>query len=85
MQPVKEEHYACFSEKEFCEFLKGLDPLYMNTLTRLALKLLVLTFVRSGELRGNIEGGFIWQVKDVDAALQDRIKEMSADGMSERD
>jgi integrase len=50
--PLKVNHYAYFSEKEFCEFLEDFHEFRGNVLTKLALELLILTFVRSGELRG---------------------------------
>lgn len=50
--PAKEKHYAYFSEKELEEFLKRFDQLKMAYNTKLAWKLLIYTFVRSGELRG---------------------------------
>jgi integrase len=45
-------NYSHFSEKEFQEFLRKFSDFKGNALTKLALKLLILTFVRSGELRG---------------------------------
>ena len=50
--PAKETHYAYFSEKELAEFLKKLEIFKIALNTKLAWKLLILTFVRSGELRG---------------------------------
>ena len=47
----EERHYARLSEADLPEFLAKLDAYDGNTMTRLALKLLVLTFVRTGELR----------------------------------
>lgn len=41
-----------FSEKEFKEFLREFENFKGHTVTKLALKFLILTFVRSGELRG---------------------------------
>jgi integrase len=58
LSPAKESHFAYFSEKEFQEFLNRLEAdsqlnsLHINTITKLALKLLILTFVRIGEIRG---------------------------------
>lgn len=56
LQPVKSKSYAHLSEEELPEFLRKLnnyDTRYNgNMLTKLAFKLLVLTFVRSGEIRG---------------------------------
>lgn len=45
-------HYAKLSEGELPEFLRKLDTYDGNALTRHALKMLMLTFVRTGELRG---------------------------------
>ena len=49
---VETQNFAHFSEKEFKDFLKDFDKFKGNQLTKLALKFLILTFVRSGELRG---------------------------------
>lgn len=46
------QHYARLSEAELPEFLVKLETFNGEALTRLAIKLLVLTFVRTGELRG---------------------------------
>lgn len=46
------KHYPNFSEKELKEFLKNFDNFRGTVTTKLALKFLILTFVRSGELRG---------------------------------
>ena len=45
-------HYAKLSEADLPEFLRKLDAYDGSMITKLALKLLVLTFVRTGELRG---------------------------------
>lgn len=45
-------HYARLSEADLPEFLKKLEAYDGNLLTRLAIKMLMLTFVRTGELRG---------------------------------
>lgn len=54
--PVRSKHYAHLSEKELPEFLNSLeayDTEYNGSLlTKLAFKLLILTFTRSGEVRG---------------------------------
>lgn len=47
----EKQHYARLSEADLPEFLAKLDGYDGNTLTKLAMKLLVLTFVRTGELR----------------------------------
>ncbi|MDR1236439.1 MAG: tyrosine-type recombinase/integrase [Holosporaceae bacterium] len=52
LRSAKIVHYPHFSEKEFREFLKNLPGLRGEELTKLALKLLILTFVRNGELCG---------------------------------
>jgi integrase len=51
LHPVKVAHHPHLSEKEFRDFLENFTNLKMGYLTKLALKLLILTFVRSGELR----------------------------------
>lgn len=48
----KQEHRPALSRQEFPEFLSKLSVYEGNTQTRLALKLLILTFVRTTELRG---------------------------------
>ena len=50
-QPV-EKHHPHFSEKELKEFLKNFDNFKGTPIIKLALKFLILTFVRSNELRG---------------------------------
>ncbi|MEJ7669810.1 MAG: integrase arm-type DNA-binding domain-containing protein [Casimicrobiaceae bacterium] len=45
-------HYAAVSRKDLPELLKKIDGYDGEPTTRLALKLLILTFVRTGELRG---------------------------------
>ena len=45
------KHFPCFNEKEFGEFLKNFDSFRGNPLTKLALKLLILTFLRSESIR----------------------------------
>jgi integrase len=52
LHPARTAHHPHLSEKEFREFLRNFANLRMGYLTKLALKLLILTFVRSGELRG---------------------------------
>jgi integrase len=52
LQQRKAGNYSYFSEKEFQEFLKNFSSFKGNVATKLALKLLMLTFLRSGELRG---------------------------------
>lgn len=56
LAPVISENYARLREKELPGFLKKLNRYEQDyngsTLTRLAFQLLVLTFVRSGEIRG---------------------------------
>jgi integrase len=52
LQQKKSGNYSYFSENEFREFLKQFSDFKGNIITKLALKLLILTFVRSGELRG---------------------------------
>lgn len=48
----KKENYARLEAKELPEFLSKLEEYDGDLQTKLALKLLLLTFVRSGELRG---------------------------------
>ena len=48
----EEKHHPHFSEKELKEFLKNFDNFKGTPIIKLALKFLILTFVRSGELRG---------------------------------
>ncbi len=47
----EERHYARLGESDLPEFLNKLDAYDGNMITRLAIKLLILTFVRTGELR----------------------------------
>ena len=46
------KHHPNFSEKELKEFLQNFSNFKGTVTTKLALKFLILTFVRSGELRG---------------------------------
>jgi integrase len=54
----EKQHYARLSEADLPEFLAKLDGYDGNALTKLAMKLLVLTFVRTGELRAAKWGEF---------------------------
>jgi integrase len=57
----KVEHRSTISQGELPEFLKKLDSYSGDPITRLALRLIILTFVRTGELRGAR-----WEEFDVD-------------------
>ena len=46
------QHYAALNRDDFAEFLRQLDTYQGAEQTRLALRMLALTFVRTGELRG---------------------------------
>lgn len=48
----KKENYARLEAKELPEFIRKLEEYDCELQTKLAMKLLILTFVRSGELRG---------------------------------
>jgi integrase len=48
----KVEHRSAISQGELPDFLKKLDSYSGDPITKLALRLIVLTFVRTGELRG---------------------------------
>jgi integrase len=48
----KVEHRSTISRGELPEFLKKLDSYSGDPITKLALRLIILTFVRTGELRG---------------------------------
>lgn len=62
LQPAKSVGYAHLNEKELPAFIKKLERYEQDfggrLLTKLAFKLLVLTFVRSGEIRGALWGEF---------------------------
>ena len=51
-KPKKKEHFASLSENELPEFIAKFQNYDGETLTKLALKLLIYTFVRTGEARG---------------------------------
>lgn len=73
----KVRHWASLPREELPEFLRALDT-YSDRgrkLTQRAIKLLVLTFVRSGELRGAK-----WEEFD----LEDKVWRISADRMKMR-
>ena len=57
----KVEHRSTISQGELPEFLKKLDSYSGDPITKLALRLIILTFVRTGELRGAR-----WEEFDVD-------------------
>ena len=48
----KVEHRSTINRGELPDFLKKLDAYSGDLITKLALRLIVLTFVRTGELRG---------------------------------
>jgi len=52
LKPVKASHYASLSEEDLPEFLEKLDAYDGHKITKLAMRLLMLTFVRTVELRG---------------------------------
>lgn len=52
LKKVKVKHRAALPASELPEFLKKLDEYAGDETTKLAIKLLALTFVRTGELRG---------------------------------
>ncbi len=52
LKPVKTTHYASLSEQDLPEFLEKLDAYDGHKITQLAMRLLMLTFVRTVELRG---------------------------------
>lgn len=51
-KPLKKKHHASLNEKELPEFLTNLESYDGDLQTKLALELLLLTFVRTTELRG---------------------------------
>jgi len=60
----KVKHFAALSEKELPEFLRAVAAYPAYALTKAATRLLMLTFVRTGEVRGAQ-----WCEFDLDAAL----------------
>lgn len=52
LKPAKKTNYARLSEKELPELLRNIDNYDGQPLTRFALKFMILTFVRTGELIG---------------------------------
>jgi len=54
LKPVQHGHYAAIDAKELPDFLRALDrnDARLYALTRLAIRILMLTFVRTGELIG---------------------------------
>ena len=52
LKPRKKENYARLDEKEMPELLRKIEAYQGSSFTRLALKLMTLTFVRTGELIG---------------------------------
>lgn len=51
MEVVEKNHYARLSEADLPDFLKRLEEYEGSPITRIALKLLVMTWTRTGELR----------------------------------
>jgi len=64
LQEREERHYAALKRDEMPEFLQKLAAYDGNLLTKLALRLLILTFVRTGELRAAT-----WPEFDLDQGL----------------
>ncbi|GHU23394.1 integrase [Alphaproteobacteria bacterium] len=64
LHSAKVIHYPHFSEKEFREFLKNLPDLKGEEITKSALKFMILTFVRNGELRGARWGEFDFKKRE---------------------
>ncbi len=64
LRPVKSKNFAHLSEKQLPVFLKELDKYNTdyngNVLTKLAFKLLILTFIHSGEIRGALWSEVNW-------------------------
>ncbi len=52
LKPAKKTNHARLSEKELPELLRKIDGYDGHPLTRLAMQLMALTFVRTGELIG---------------------------------
>ena len=52
LKKVVKKHYARLSEEELPEFLNKLEGYKGNLLTKLGIKIIILTFVRTIELRG---------------------------------
>jgi integrase len=73
LKPPKETHYASLSAEDLPEFLEKLDQYDGYKMTQLAIRLLMLTFVRTVELRGAR-----WEEFDIDNKLwripADRMK-----------
>lgn len=63
LKPRKKEHYARLDAKELPELLRKIEAYQGSPWTRLALKLMALTFVRTGELIGAR-----WDEFDLEAA-----------------
>jgi len=60
LKPVKTSHYASLSEEDLPEFLEKLNAYDGHKITQLAMRLLMLTFVRTVELRGARWEEFDW-------------------------
>lgn len=52
LKPAQKTNYACLDHKDLPELLQRIDRYDGHLLTRLALQLMALTFVRTGELIG---------------------------------
>lgn len=61
---IKEKHHACIHPSELPELMKAINAYQGDTLTVAAMKLLALTFVRTGELIGAKWPEIDWQKQE---------------------
>ncbi len=61
LKPHKKENYARLDAREMPELLRKIEAYQGSPYTRLAMKLMALTFVRTGELIGARWAEFDWE------------------------
>jgi integrase len=64
LKPRKKENYARLDAKEMPELLRKIEAYQGSAYTRLAIKLMALTFVRTGELIGARWSEFDWEAAE---------------------
>lgn len=64
LRPHKEKHYPTLKEKELPEFLEALETVDTTVQNKLAIKLLLHTMLRQGELRRSKWENIDWEAKE---------------------
>jgi integrase len=77
LKPVDEEHFASLPIEEIPELLRRMRNYNGTALTRIALELIALTFLRTGELTGGLWREINWEEKRWNI-LKERMKGIKA-------